>query len=58
MAHQLWTVVMSPLIGLLSIFGYLKLIIAIFSPSVAAVIGTIINFLSDLLINIVKQSPI
>ncbi|MGD0572421.1 MAG: DNA internalization-related competence protein ComEC/Rec2 [Sedimentisphaerales bacterium] len=49
-----WTVLVSPLIGLISLLGYLKLIIALFLPSVSAVMGIIINRLSDLLIWIVK----
>jgi competence protein ComEC len=51
---SVWTVIVSPLIGLISFLGYLKLFVAIFLPSVSAVMGIIINHLSDLLIWIVK----
>jgi competence protein ComEC len=50
----IWTVLVSPLIGLISLLGYLKLIVAFFLPSVSAVMGIIINWLSYLLIWIVK----
>ena len=49
-----WTVLVSPLIGLISLLGYLKLIVAIFLPTVSAVMGIIISWLSDWLIWIVK----
>ena len=49
-----WTVIVSPLIGLVSLLGYLKLVVAIFLPSVSALMGIVINHLSDLLIWIVK----
>jgi competence protein ComEC len=49
-----WTVIVSPLIGLVSLLGYLKLIVAIFLPSVSAIMGIIANYLSDWLIWIVK----
>ncbi len=51
---SVWTVLVSPLIGLVSLLGYLKLIVAMFLPSVSAVMGIIINWLSDWLIWIVK----
>ena len=51
---SVWTVLASPLIGLVSLLGYLKLIIAIFLPSVAGVMGTIVGRLADLIIWIVK----
>jgi len=51
---SIWTVLVSPLIGLVSLLGYLKLIVAMFLPSVSMVMGIIINRLSDLLIWIVK----
>jgi competence protein ComEC len=51
---SVWTVLASPLIGLVSLLGYLKLIIALFLPSVAAAMGTITGLLADLLIQIVK----
>lgn len=50
----IWTVLVSPLIGLISLLGYLKLIVALFLPSVSAVMGIIINWLSNWLIWIVK----
>jgi competence protein ComEC len=50
----IWTVLVSPLIGLVSLLGYLKLVVAIFLPSVSALMGVVINHLSDLLIWIVK----
>jgi len=50
----IWTVLVSPLIGLVSLLGYLKLIVALFLPSVSALMGVIINHLSNLLIWIVK----
>ena len=49
-----WTVIVSPLIGLVSLLGYLKLIVAMFLPTVSALMGVVINHLSDLLIWIVK----
>jgi competence protein ComEC len=51
---SVWTVIVSPLIGLLSFLGYLKLFVAMFLPSAAALLGIIVNFLSYLLIVIVK----
>jgi competence protein ComEC len=49
-----WTVIVSPLIGLVSLLGYLKLIVAMFLPTVSALMGVVINHLSDLLIWTVK----
>ena len=51
---SIWTVLVSPLIGLVSFLGYLKLIIAFASPSIASLIGWVVNILSDWLILIVK----
>jgi competence protein ComEC len=51
---SIWTVLVAPLIGLVSLLGYLKLIVAFFLPSVSLVMGIIINWLSYLLIWIVK----
>jgi competence protein ComEC len=51
---SVWTVLVSPLIGLVSLLGYLKLIVAMLLPSVSMVMGIIINRLSNLLIWIVK----
>ncbi|MGA2172762.1 MAG: DNA internalization-related competence protein ComEC/Rec2 [Sedimentisphaerales bacterium] len=50
----IWTVLVSPLIGLVSFLGYLKLIIALASPSIASLIGWMVNILSGWLILIVK----
>jgi competence protein ComEC len=49
-----WTVIVSPLIGIISLLGYLKLFVAIFLPSVSAIMGIIVNHFSDLLIWLVK----
>jgi competence protein ComEC len=51
---SIWTVLVSPLIGVVSILGYLKLIIAIVSPTIATALGIIANILADLLIYVVK----
>ncbi|MGA2323847.1 MAG: DNA internalization-related competence protein ComEC/Rec2 [Sedimentisphaerales bacterium] len=51
---SIWTVLVSPLIGLVSLLGYLKLVVAMFLPSVSALMGIVINHLSNLLIWIVK----
>jgi competence protein ComEC len=51
---SVWTVLVSPLIGLISLLGYLKLIVAFFLPSVSEIMGIIANCLADLLIWIVK----
>jgi competence protein ComEC len=51
---SIWTVLVSPLIGVVSILGYLKLFITLLSPSVGAILGFIVNVLADLLIYIVK----
>jgi competence protein ComEC len=51
---SVWTVLVSPLIGLVSILGYLKLFITLLSPSIGAALGAIVNFLADILIYIVK----
>ena len=51
---SVWTVIVSPLIGLVSLLGYLKLIVAMFLPTVSVLMGVAINHLSDLLIWIVK----
>jgi competence protein ComEC len=51
---SVWTVLVSPLIATVSLLGYLKLIVAMFLPTVSAVMGIIINRLSGLLIWIVK----
>ncbi|MGD0077081.1 MAG: DNA internalization-related competence protein ComEC/Rec2 [Sedimentisphaerales bacterium] len=51
---SVWTVLVSPLIGVISFFGYLKLLVAFFLPSAAHVMGFIITFLSWVLIIIIK----
>jgi len=50
----LWTIIMSPLIALISIIGYLKIIIALVLPTIANFLGIIANVLSDWLIWLVK----
>jgi competence protein ComEC len=49
-----WTVIVSPLIGALSILGYFKIILGLFLPSAAAMLDILIKPLSDLLIWVVK----
>jgi competence protein ComEC len=49
-----WTVILSPLICLISFLGYLKLFVVMFLPSIGSILGWIVNFLSTLLILIVK----
>jgi competence protein ComEC len=51
---SVWTVLVSPLIGAVSILGYLKLFVTLFSPSVGAAIGAVVKVLADLLIYVVK----
>ena len=51
---SVWTVLVSPLIELISILGYSKLVVALLSPSAADAMGVIINFLARWLIIIVK----
>jgi competence protein ComEC len=51
---SIWTAVVSPLIGAISIIGYLKILIGLVMPSVAAILDIIIAPLSDLLIWLVK----
>ncbi len=50
----LWTIIMSPLIALISIIGYLKLIITLVLPTLANFLGIIANLLSVYLIWIIK----
>jgi competence protein ComEC len=47
-------VIVSPLIGALSIIGYFKIILGLFLPSAAAMLDILIRPLSDLLIWVVK----
>jgi competence protein ComEC len=49
-----WTVLVSPLIAIISLLGYLKLVVAFFLPTVSALMGLIAKYLADLLIWIVK----
>jgi competence protein ComEC len=51
---SVWTVLVSPLIGVISFLGYLKLLIAFFLPSAAHIMGLLITCLSSVLIWIVK----
>ncbi|MCX5634225.1 MAG: ComEC/Rec2 family competence protein, partial [Planctomycetota bacterium] len=50
----LWTILVSPLITIISVIGYLKIIIALVLPTIANFLGIIANVLSDWLIRIVK----
>jgi competence protein ComEC len=49
-----WTVLVSPLIGVISFLGYLKLLVAFVLPTAAHIMGIIITFLSSILIWLVK----
>ncbi len=51
---SIWTVVAFPFIALILTFGYLKIILSFLLPSLAAVLGLIVSFLSDLLIWLVE----
>ena len=51
---SIWTVIVSPLIGLVSILGYFKIILVLFLPSAAALLDIIIGPLAGLLIWLVK----
>jgi competence protein ComEC len=51
---SVWTVVVSPLIGFVSVVGYFKMILALFLPSAAALLDIIIGPLVSLLIWLVK----
>jgi len=51
---SIWTVVVSPLIGAISVIGYLKTVLGLFLPGVAAKLDIIIAPLSELLIWLVK----
>lgn len=50
----IWTVLVSPLIGVISFLGYLKLLIAFVLPTAAHIMGIIITYLSSVLIWVVK----
>jgi len=51
---SVWTVFVSPLIGVISIIGYVKMVVALFLPFTADITGIIINGLSNVLIWVVK----
>jgi competence protein ComEC len=51
---SVWTVIASPLIAWISLFGYLKLVVGAVLPTAASVLGLIIKPLSDWLIWLVK----
>jgi competence protein ComEC len=51
---SIWTVLVSPLISIISAIGYLKMVIALFLPTAASILGVILNFLAGLLILIVN----
>jgi len=51
---SIWTVIVSPLIGLISVIGYSKTVLALFLPSAAATLDIIIGPLASLLIWLVK----
>jgi competence protein ComEC len=51
---SIWTVAIFPLVALILTIGYLKIILSLFLPTVAAVLGVIVNFLSDSLIWLVE----
>ncbi len=52
---SIWKLAMFPLVGLILALGYLKIILSFLLPSAAAVLGIIVNGLSDLLIWIVER---
>jgi competence protein ComEC len=51
---SIWTVIVSPLIGAISVVGYVKIVLGLFFPSAAAMLDMVIKPLSDLLIWLVK----
>ncbi|MCJ7638841.1 MAG: ComEC/Rec2 family competence protein, partial [Euryarchaeota archaeon] len=51
---SVWTAIVSPLIGLISVIGYVKTVLALFLPSAAAMLDIIIGPLVSLLIRVVK----
>jgi competence protein ComEC len=50
----IWTVIVFPFVAGILTFGYLKIILSFLLPGAAMVLGVVVNFLSDLLIWIVK----
>jgi competence protein ComEC len=51
----IWTVIAFPFVAVILIFGYLKIILSFFLPSLAAVLGIVVDFLGRLLIGIVEE---
>jgi len=51
----IWKLAMFPLVTLILAFGYLKITLSFLLPSLAAVLGVIVNLLSDLLIWFVER---
>jgi competence protein ComEC len=51
---SIWTVIVSPLIGVISVIGYVKTVLALFLPSAGALLDIIIGPLVSLLIWLVK----
>jgi competence protein ComEC len=51
---SIWTVIVFPFVAGILTFGFLKIILSFLLPTVAALLGVIVNFLSDSLIWIVK----
>jgi len=52
---SIWKLAMFPLVGLILTIGYLKIILSFLLPSAAAVLGLMVDGLSDLLIRIVER---
>ncbi len=52
---SIWTVVAFPFVALILTIGFLKIILSLSLPTVAAMLGVIVNLLSDLLIWIVER---
>jgi len=52
---SMWTVVVFPFVALILTFGYFKIILSLLLPTLAALLGVIVNFLSDSLIWIVER---
>ena len=51
---SIWAVIAFPFVALILIIGYLKIVLSFLLPSLAAMLGVIVNFLSDSLIWIVE----
>jgi len=52
---SIWAAVVFPPVALILLIGYLKIILSLLLPTVAAVLGVIVNLLSDSLIWIVER---